>query len=118
MNRSATLILATIGIGLAIWFVWNEMQPATLGDAFASGNGRIEATEIDIATKHAGRVIEILASEGDFVTVGQAIARMDTEVLEAQLAEADAQLRKSQSVERTAEAMVTLRESEKVSAEA
>ena len=118
MNRLVTLILATAGIGLAIWFVWNEMQPATLDGAFASGNGRIEATEIDVATKYAGRVIEILASEGDFVTVGQAIARMDTEVLEAELAEAEAQLRKSQSVERTAQAMVTLRKSEKVSAEA
>lgn len=117
MNRWVILVL-TIGIGLAAWFVWREVQPATLGDAFASGNGRIEATEIDIATKHAGRVEEILVSEGDFVTVGQAIACMDTEVLEAQLAEAESQLRKSESVERTAKAMVSLRESEKVSAEA
>lgn len=46
----------------------------------AGGNGRIDAVEIDIAAKTAGRVREILVNEGDFVRAGQVLARMDTAV--------------------------------------
>ena len=58
-------------------------QPAGLPDSFAIGNGRIEATEIDIATKTAGRITESLVNDGDVVEAGQVLARMDTQTLEA-----------------------------------
>lgn len=61
----------------------SELRTDGLGDGFASGNGRIEATEIDLATKLGKRIREISVDEGDFVQPGQVIARMDTEVLEA-----------------------------------
>ena len=51
----------------------------------SSGNGRIEADEIDIDTKFAGRISEMLADEGDMVKGGQVVARMDTRDLEASL---------------------------------
>ena len=51
----------------------------------ASGNGRIEAVEIDIAAKAAGRLKDILVREGDFVTTGQTLAVMDTENLAARI---------------------------------
>lgn len=105
-------------IGVSAYLFWKQLQPRGLGDGFASGNGRIEATEIDVATKLAGRVAELMADEGDFVTAGQVLVRMDTEVLEAQLAEAQAHLRKAENARATAAAMVTLRESEKATAEA
>jgi HlyD family secretion protein len=35
-----------------------------LPPGIASGNGRIEADEIDIVTKFAGRISEMLADEG------------------------------------------------------
>jgi HlyD family secretion protein len=101
------LLVAAIGAGG--WFVWSQQQPSGLGEAFASGNGRIEATEIDVATKLAGRVVEIKSNDGDFVTVGQVLAQMDMEVLKAQLAEAQAQVSKARNAERTAAAMVALR---------
>jgi HlyD family secretion protein len=53
-----------------------------------SGNGRIEATEIDVATKYAGRIAEILVQEGEFVKAGQPLARMQIESLQAQQREA------------------------------
>jgi len=56
-----------------------------LPEGFASGNGRIEAVEIDIAAKTPGRVDEILLDEGDFGTAGTVLARMDTAVLQAQM---------------------------------
>jgi HlyD family secretion protein len=62
------------------------------------------ATEIDVAAKIAGRVEEILADEGDFVRAGQILARMDTNVLEAQRREAEAQLAQAQISIEAAEA--------------
>lgn len=44
-----------------------------------------------MATKYAGRLADILVQEGDFVTAGQVLAHMQTEVLNAQRDEAFAQ---------------------------
>lgn len=95
---------------------WYALKPAGLGEGFASGNGRIEATELDVATKLAGRVAEIAVDEGDFVTQGQVLARMDTQVLEAQLAQARAEVRRTENAKATARALVAQRESEKAAA--
>jgi len=40
----------------------------------------------------AGRIKAILVDEGDLVTAGQVVAQMDTEVLQAQLRQAQAHL--------------------------
>ena len=112
----AMAILAAIAvIGV---LMWTELRPSGLGDGFASGNGRIEATEIDIATKSPGRVLAILVDEGDFIQSGQVLARMDTEVLQAQLNQARAQVRQGENAILTAQAMVAQRESERATAEA
>ena len=91
-GRKVLLAVVLIAVGVGGYFVWKAFQPAKLPDGFASANGRIEATEIDVATKTPGRVKEILVHEGDFVRAGQVLARMDTAVLEAQRREAEAQL--------------------------
>ncbi|MDO9041170.1 MAG: HlyD family efflux transporter periplasmic adaptor subunit [Desulfocapsaceae bacterium] len=101
-----------VAAGIAFWF-WQYLQPKGLGDSFSSGNGRIEAVEIDIAAKTAGRVKAILVMEGDFVTAGQVVATMDTEVLDAQRREAEAHLRKAQSGVETVQSQVKQRQSEK-----
>jgi HlyD family secretion protein len=67
-----------------------------LPPGIASGNGRIEADEIDIDTKFAGRIAEILADEGDMVKAGQIVARMDTRDLAASLKKSEAQVRQAQ----------------------
>jgi HlyD family secretion protein len=63
-----------------------------------SSNGRLEADELDISTKFAGRVAELLAIEGNMVKTGQVVARMDTRDLEASLKRAEAQVLQSQRV--------------------
>ncbi|OYV41698.1 MAG: secretion protein HylD [Rhodospirillales bacterium 20-64-7] len=75
--------------GGAYW--WLHRGPA-LPPGIAFTNGRLEADEIDIATKFAGRVAQILVDEGDRVTAGQVVARIDTRDLEASLAQAKAQI--------------------------
>lgn len=116
-RRLLGLALAGLLAGAA-WLAWQALQPEGYGAGIAGGNGRIEATEIDVATKAAGRVAEILVDEGDFVAPGQVLARMDTEVLQAQLHQAQAQVRQAANAIGTAHARVAQRRSEKATAEA
>lgn len=108
------LVLVVLVIGLA----WLRLQPPALPEGIASGNGRVEATEYDIASKQAGRVNAVLVSEGEMVTAGQVLATLDTENLSAQLREAEARLREARQGRHYAEAVVTQRESELKYAEA
>ena len=86
---AAGVVMAILASGSV--FAWRQLTPAGLSDSFAVGNGRIEATEIDIATKTAGRITESLVNDGDVVEAGQVLARMDTQTLEAELRQAQAQ---------------------------
>jgi HlyD family secretion protein len=81
--RRATLVLIPLAIATSAWW-WFHSGPA-LPSGFASGNGRLEADEVDIDTKFAGRILEVRADEGDLVKTGQVLAVMDTRDLQAQL---------------------------------
>jgi HlyD family secretion protein len=94
------------------------LRPTGPGDGFASGNGRIEATEVDVATKLAGRIEDILVNEGDFVKAGQTLASMQSDVLKAQYDEAVAGHQQAVHAVTAAEAQVTLRQSEVLAAQA
>lgn len=116
--RKRLLLILVIAVGIITYYGWRYFQPRDLPDGFASSNGRIEAVEIDVATKTAGRLVAVLVNEGDFVAEGQVIAQMDTDVLQAQYREAEADLRRAKTAVETALSTVMQRESEKVAAEA
>ena len=106
-----------IVVGLLAYLLWNNIsKPDT--EALVSGNGRIEATEINVSSKLSGQLEEILVKEGDFVEAGQVLARVKISTLEAQLRELEAQQRQAQDAIATAEAQVAMRISEKAAAEA
>lgn len=111
---SKKLILISLAIivvvgGAIAWFILSK--PA-LPPGFAGGNGRLEATQVDIATKYAGRIKEVLANEGDTVDAGQVVATMDTEPLEAQLRQANAKIKEAQDNRNTALAQVSVKKAE------
>jgi HlyD family secretion protein len=84
----------------------------TLPAGFASGNGRLEATEYDVASKRAGRLAEVLVAEGALVEPRQVVARMDTADLDADLRQAQAQLVQAREDKRRALATVAQRQGE------
>ncbi len=86
-------LLALVIIG-AVAYWRHAGQGLPLG--IVSGAGRIEADEIDIDTKFAGSVAELLANEGDMVKAGQVVGRMDTRDLEASLRMTEALARGAQ----------------------
>ncbi|WP_164940006.1 HlyD family secretion protein [Bradyrhizobium zhanjiangense] len=120
MNFTSGRVIAAITILLAGggYFYWQHRDTNALPAGFARGNGRIEAVEIDIATKTPGRIREILVNEGDFVTAGQVLARMDTEQLQAQRRQAEAQLQRASINVETAKSLVNQRDAEREAAEA
>ena len=112
IKRKLLSAIAAIVIAVLAWGVWTMTRSKGLGDDFVSGNGRIEATEIDVATKYAGRVVHIFVREGDFVKAGQVLAQMQTDVLTAQRDEARAQHRQAITAVASAEAQVKMRQSD------
>lgn len=107
------LAISLILGGYFAWDIWGLDSPPA---GFASSNGRIEAIEIDISTKTAGRLKELLVREGDFVKAGQVLAQMDTAQLEAGKRQAEAQLRRAEISVDTAHSLVAQREAERKSA--
>lgn len=105
-----------LAAGVAAFFAWREFDRPALPAGFASGNGHIEATEIDIAAKLPGRIREILVNEADFVEAGQVLANMDVQTLEAELAQAQAQVRRAQSSKITAASVVEQRRGARMTA--
>jgi HlyD family secretion protein len=110
----ASVIVAAAGA----YLYWGQLAGSGLPDGIARGNGRVEAVEIDVSTKTSGRIREIFADEGDFVTAGQPLARMDTQQLEAQRRQAAAQLQRAMIAVDTAKSLVAQREAERSAAEA
>jgi HlyD family secretion protein len=80
-------VLLLVGGG---YVAWRKISVPSLPPGFAKANGRIEAERVDVATKLAGRLKEVLVKEGDSVAKGQTLAIMDTAELEAQMNDAKA----------------------------
>ncbi len=74
---------------LAVWLVVRGDDGAGTG-LFASGT--VEGTEADLGFQVPGRVAEVVPQEGDAVSGGQELARLDTAELGATSAAAEAQL--------------------------
>jgi HlyD family secretion protein len=89
----AAIVVAAGATGAIYWATHNG--PA-LPPYIAWSNGRLEADEIDIDTRFAGRIAAVLADEGDVVHAGQVVARMDTRDLEASLRQAEAQIEQAE----------------------
>jgi HlyD family secretion protein len=104
------LVVAAVGTGV---YALRWLREPALPRGFASGNGRIEATAYDVATKRPGRIAEVRVHEGDMVEKGQVLARIDTADLEAARREAEAQLQQAHESEHLALAQVAQRASER-----
>ncbi|HGN0629045.1 TPA: HlyD family secretion protein, partial [Pseudomonas aeruginosa] len=117
-TRKLIPLLAIVAVAAAGYYGWRMLSDTGPGAGFVSGNGRIEATEVDVATKLAGRVQDVLVAEGDFVSAGQPLARMQIDTLQAQREEARAQHQQAVNNAASAGAQVAQRESDKLAAEA
>jgi HlyD family secretion protein len=117
LGRIAVALLAIVLVGGGAGYTWWKQAHPPLPFGISLGNGRIEADEIDIDTKFAGRVAELLADIGDMVAPGQAVARMDTKDIEQSLSKSQAQGRQAQHAIEEAQANLAQQQTQKTLAE-
>lgn len=114
MNPRAKIAVPVI-LALAALGVWY----GTRGDGTAgelSASGTVEATTADLGFELPGRLAEIHVEEGDTVSPGQELARLDTRELEANAEAARAQVASAEA--RLRELLAGARSQEIASAEA
>jgi HlyD family secretion protein len=88
-----------------------RLRGQTLPDGIVKSNGRIEATQVDVSSKYAGRLSEVTVEEGSSVTQGQVIGKITSPEYEAQLRSANAGVQKANDALASAEAEITSRQS-------
>lgn len=108
--------LFALAAAAATFFIYNYLDEqssrSALLEDFAFGNGRIESTQIDIATKIPGRLVEVYVNEGDIVKKGQVLAKLDTKELEAKMRLSEAQTKQAKEAKNHASAIYEQRKSE------
>jgi len=92
----------------------DRLRHGAMPEGIEKSNGRIEATQIDVAAKYPGRLAEVTVQEGDEVTAGQVIARISSPEYEAQLRGARSQVLKAKQALAEAEALIAQRKSDQV----
>lgn len=96
-------MLAVVGAAALLWRPW---QIDTAETHLVSGNGRLEATDIAVASKYAGRLQAVLVQEGDLVSAGQPLAQLQVDTLDAQRDEAQARWQQARQAIATARVQV------------
>jgi HlyD family secretion protein len=89
-----------------------RLRGRTMPEGIAKSNGRIEATQIDVAAKYAGRLATLTVNEGDEVTAGQVVGAISSPEYEAQLRGAQAQVLGSKRAMAAAAALIAQRNSD------
>jgi HlyD family secretion protein len=83
-----------------------------LPEGFVQGNGRLEAEQVEIAPRIAGRVDRVLAAEGSLIETGAVLVEMDTDELVAALERSRAEVALARQTMAEAEAVVLQRVSQ------
>jgi HlyD family secretion protein len=107
MNARRRLIIpiAVVAIGAGVWVLWPRNNNPT-GSIQASGT--IEATQVGVAPKIAGRVMKISVQEGQQVEAGQVVAELDAAEVDAQARQAQAAVDAARTRPAQADASVSL----------
>lgn len=83
-------VVALVAVAAASYALYLYLQPAKLPDGILYGNGRVEATEVRIASEVGGRVVESRLVEGRVFHRGDLLVRIDDTDLRLRLAQAQA----------------------------
>ncbi len=105
--------IALLGVAAIGIYAYTAENSEGLPTGFVQGNGRIEAEQVEIAPKTAGRVEYVFAAEGTLVSPGDTLVTMDIAELEAAQDWAKAQVALARQAKAEAEALVVQRQSEK-----
>lgn len=98
-RRRRTLVPLAVALGIAsLAGAWLALRPNAAGASGLEASGMVEATTADLGFQAGGRVLELTAREGDVVSAGALLARLDLAEPEARRAAAEAQLAAAQAL--------------------
>ncbi|MBN1992641.1 MAG: efflux RND transporter periplasmic adaptor subunit [Anaerolineae bacterium] len=96
MKRIIPIIIILAALGAGYWWYTNSQPIAAALEPTAEpplvGSGSIEAETVAITAELGGRILELLADEGDEVTAGQILIELDKSDLLAQQLQLEATL--------------------------
>ena len=81
----------------------------SMPDGIVKTNGRIEATQVDVAAKYPGRLVDITVEEGSEVKAGQVVGRVSSPEYEAQLRAAQSNVERAKQAMAEAESLIDQR---------
>jgi len=84
-------------VALSVAVAWGGRHLGGGASKPVAVTGTIEATQVDVSVKITGRIVERLVKEGDRVTRGQVLVRLDDAELAADARRQDAALRSAQA---------------------
>jgi multidrug efflux pump subunit AcrA (membrane-fusion protein) len=87
----------------------DRITGASMPEGIVKTNGRIEATQVDVAAKYPGRLVDITVEEGSEVKAGQVVGRVLSPEYEAQLRAAQSNVEKAKQSLAEAETLITQR---------
>jgi HlyD family secretion protein len=99
--KGAAVLVLLIALSVAV--TWGGLHRGGVTSKPVSVTGTIEATQVDVSVKITGRIVERLVKEGDRVTRGQVLVRLDDSELAADVKRLEAALRAAQATLRDLE---------------
>ena len=96
-NRKTIIVLVIVLVGSAVtaWWFWGRQEPLSTG--LIQANGRIEGDHYTVASKVAGRIVRLLAREGDTVRMSQTLLKLDDVQIQARVEQAQAAVEASKA---------------------
>lgn len=88
--RGLILLLVVVAGGIAIWKYQHRREGYTGGDIVTTGT--VEAVQVSLGFKVAGKLADVPVTEGDRVQPGQVIAQLDAQDLDVSVRSAQAAL--------------------------
>lgn len=98
----AIIFVVLLLLGTLAYVFWQQFAPQ--GPALLTASGTVEARQISLAPEVAGKVLEVNAEEGDSVSAGKLLLRLDSSLLQAQRTAAAATVDSAQVAVSTAQA--------------
>jgi HlyD family secretion protein len=89
--------------------LFDRLLGRTMPAGIVKTNGRIEATQVDVAAKYPGRLVGITVEEGSEVAAGQVVGRVSSPEYEAQLRAAESNVDRATQALAEAESLIDQR---------
>ena len=96
-------------VGERVRSLLDRITGSSMPEGIVKTNGRIEATQVDVAAKYPGRLVDITVEEGSEVKAGQVVGRVSSPEYEAQLRAAQSNVDKAQQALAEAESLIAQR---------